>query len=219
MGAQTSTICWEMPAVGAGQPQPCGEEGPGPNMKKSTLKRHGKYVNCKNKVGDALVTPGSPADTMLKDTGDSRYVIPFTRDIYTLSHWITAITGERRDPSWDTIYMLQCLAEFQVIAKHHQPPEVKDHSNKTPTAETPTTLSTAPVPYAPQYHKLSLSAPEPDPLLHEVTTFVTMQPARSSQQDTAAAGQPDSLLLPNPDNNIRLTCSTATALKNQGTEC
>ncbi|GCC35707.1 hypothetical protein chiPu_0014195 [Chiloscyllium punctatum] len=186
MGARTSTVCREMPAVGAGQPQPHDENGPGPKMKNSTLKRPGKYINCKNKVGDALVPPVSLADTALKDTGDSRYVIPFIRDLYTWSqgnwpcggslkidYWTAAITGGHGDPSWDTVYMLQRLVNFQDTAKYHQPPNVKDHSNKTLTAETPTTLGTALPPYAPQYPKLPLLAPEPDLLLNEVAAFVT----------------------------------------------
>ncbi|GCC47752.1 hypothetical protein chiPu_0032014 [Chiloscyllium punctatum] len=78
MGARTSTLCREISVVGTGQLQPCGENDPRRKMNKTTQERHGYYVNFKNKVGDALATPASPADSILKETVDSHYVDPFT---------------------------------------------------------------------------------------------------------------------------------------------
>lgn len=87
-----------------------------------------------------IIPPGSPAETVAKQAGDY-FVLPFTYEMcdWTDGRWpiegsfapnkITLsnemVRLEKGNPDWDYLYMRQCAAKWEEIARKHKPPKTK----------------------------------------------------------------------------------------------
>jgi len=85
-----------------------------PCMKKTTQRRAERLVKQRLKVGDPIVPPGSPAEVVIRDTGNNHWSVPFSSDLYgwtggrwpsfnlkTVQAWWDEARNGDGDPTWD----------------------------------------------------------------------------------------------------------------------
>ncbi|XP_067887916.1 uncharacterized protein [Heterodontus francisci] len=123
--------------------------------KKKTEARIRKTIRQRRKVGDPIVPPGSPADTVIRETGDDQYAVTFSSDLYGWSNgdwpyggsfklsliqeWEDITRAEGGDPDWDISYMLWCFAKWKEVAQRHQPPKKKEKKEEEVSKAIPPT--------------------------------------------------------------------------------